>query len=425
MNKIEYVFSLGLVLHSFESLIILFLGLISIICMLIKSSLKRAKISSIPFFIIFGIIAKQLIEFLPYNLDSFYEIVKIFGDIGLILILFQVGVESNLKTLLEQINNALLISISEVIISGLVLFFTFYYLLSLSFKTSVILSIAFTATSIAIAVNPWKESGLLKQKSAQLILDLSAMDDIAGILLMVVAVSFFNNYFGTSSFILEKEFILSFLWIIIKLLLLVVLAYAFSVFIEPKLSKIITKYEISPDPVVTILCLALIFSALAGFYGLSIALGSFLIGLSFSRDPSAVRLLASYQSLESFFIPFFFFSIGFSVTQLAAISWISLIILFAAALVGKVVGVGVPSYFLKKTVTESLLLGLSMIPRAEVSLVVIGYAKSVFHIPPKIFSECILVVLMTCFFPIVLNPLIQLLSKKQQNKNRIKNQNNF
>ncbi|MGA8163752.1 MAG: cation:proton antiporter [Waddliaceae bacterium] len=393
-------------MYPVESLFILLLGLIAVISILIKSLLTTIKWSPIPFYIIFGLVSRQLIDAFGLDTVSLYKAIRIFGDIGLILILFQVGVESKLSSLLEQMRNALFISVPEVVISGIAMFIPFYYFFNLSIQIALMLSIAFTATSIAISVTPWKESGYLKKTPGQLIVDLSMLDDILGILLMVITFSLLNA-FSRETLMFSGIHLLSIFWIILKLLLLIFLAYALSVFVEPKLSKFIKKYEIGPDPVVTIISLALIFSAFASFLGLSFALGSFLIGLSFSRDPSAVRFVASYQSLESFFIPFFFFSIGFSISELGSISLMTVGILFVAAIIGKVVGVGIPSYFLKLSFPLSFLLGLGMVPRAEVALVVISYAKNVFDIPSTIYSESVFVILLTCFTPLLLMPFIQ------------------
>ncbi|MCB1118944.1 MAG: cation:proton antiporter [Chlamydiia bacterium] len=393
-------------MSSSEHLIILLIGLTATIALTIKALLKNSTLSPIPFYIIVGLIFRWAIERVGFEHDNFGTFVTVLGDVGLILILFQVGIQSNLRTLLEQIKNALVISIPEVVLSALIMFIPLYYYMDLPFQLALSFAIAFSATSIAIAIIPWKDSGLLQKKTGQLLVDLSAMDDIAGITLMVMIFAFFRHLSTFSGAPTPIELIVPLLLIIGKIALLIIFAYIFSLYLEPKLSKAIKKYEMTPDPVVTIICLALIFSAWTGLIGLSIALGSFLIGLSFSRDASAVRLLNSYQSLESFFIPFFFFSIGYSVSELGSVSALSIGILFLAAVLGKVIGVGLPSNLIKVPFQQALALGLSMVPRAEVTLVVIGNIRKYFSIPPTVYSELIIVVLLTCFFSLFLKPMI-------------------
>lgn len=389
-----------------ESLFYAFLGLSAGICIFIKSILEKTTFSPIPFYIVFGLLFRIFMDLLGTSTEMFSNTIKIFGDIGLILILFQVGVESNLQNLLKQIRKAVFISIFEVAFSGMTMFVAFYYLINLSLQNSLLLSVAFAATSIVISVASWKEAGVLKSKPGELVLDLSAMDDIASITLMVILFALASKLTGDVSNIFSIELLPIIFSAIFKLLIFIVLAYIFSVHIEPTLSKFIKKYEIGPDPIVTLICLALIFSGFVGFFGLSIALGSFLIGLAFSRDASAVRMLGPYRTLESLFIPLFFFSIGFSVSEIYSISIATILILFLAAVVGKVIGVGVPSYLFKYPFSTSLILGCSMVPRAEVSLAVIGYSKHFFHIPEVMYSQSVIVVLLTCFSHIVLKPLL-------------------
>lgn len=389
-------------MESIENLYILLLGLIIGVSIVIKSVLNNTAWSPVPFYILFGLGFRFFAGDVFRNSDSFNEIIVLFGNIGLILILFQVGVESNLKKLFQQIKNAILISIPEVSFSWAAMFVLMHHFLGVPLQTSMMLAVAFTATSIAVAISPWRDTGFLKKKPGDLILDLSAMDDIAGIMLMAMAVALLGSSTSNGDVSLAYAFFTA----VSSFLFLVLLAYGFSVFIEPHLSKWVKKHEIVPDPVVTIMSLALVFAAFAGYLGLSVALGSFLIGLAFSRDSSAVKVLGSYQSLESFFIPFFFFSIGFSVTEFGSVSILMIGAILVAAILGKVVGVAVPACLVGVSPLMSLLMGIGMVSRAEVTLVVIGFTKSFFQLSEKLYTECILAVLVTCFVPLLLKPIL-------------------
>ncbi len=389
---------------------LIFLGCIAISCMFIKALFSRFALSPIPALIIFGLVVRY---FYPYQADSAYQdVIQLFGDIGLIFILFQVGISSNLKELFRQIKNAIAISITEVSISAIVVLLGLFYFLDSSFHNSLLVGIAFTATSIAVTVSLWDELNVLKTKTGQLLLDLSALDDIAGITLVAVMFGFLQNGSNHTESLLSVAFYTPIVVVALKLIAIMVVCYLFSLFLEPKLSKLLAKYELIPDPVITIICLALIFSDIVGYFGLSIALGAFFLGLSFSRDANTVKMLQSYRSLELFFVPFFFFSVGFSITDFDTIAIYPILILLLAVIGGKVIGVMIPSSLLKLPFKKSLLLGLSMVPRAEITLFILHYGKLYLNLPPAMYTASVLVVLLTCFFPLVLKPLIIAASRK-------------
>lgn len=380
---------------------LLFLGCAAASCILVKSICKRLAITSIPFLILLGLLFQGVVPF-ENNYD---EIIGLFGEIGLIMILFQVGIESNLKELLRQIKDAVAISVFEITISFIVVFFTLFYLLGINFDTALIFGVAFTATSIAVTVTLWEEIGALKTKSGQLLLDLSAMDDIAGVTLMAITFGFLANLQGQQIEFNNPYIYLPIFTVSAKLLILIVACYGFSIYVEPKLTSFLQKYELTPDPIITIICLALIFADLIGFIGLSIALGAFLLGLSFSRDSKTVRMFHSYQTLELFFIPFFFFSIGYFVTGLADISWFLILVIFAAVAFGKLIGVLIPSMLIGIPYRNAFLVSLSMVPRAEITLFILHYSKSYLNISPPLYTSAVIVSLISCLIPLFIKPL--------------------
>jgi Kef-type K+ transport system membrane component KefB len=132
----------------------------------------------------------------------------------------------------------------------------------------------------------------------------------------------------------------------------------------------------------------IVISAVAGLLDLSLAMGAFFAGIVFSRDPKAVKLDSSFGALVDFFVPFFFIGIGMNLEVAGFHSALGLgAVLFVIAVMGKVFGNGVLS--LKITGwTSAALISLSMVPRAEIAMVVMqrGYQLGDWAVPQEVFS---------------------------------------
>jgi len=116
--------------------------------------------------------------------------------------------------------------------------------------------------------------------------------------------------------------------------------------------------------------IGVVIAAIAGLLGFSLAVGALFAGLVFSRDPEAVRVEASFIALYEMLVPFFFIVIGLQVNwgvlnDGLAIGGVFLV--FAVA--GKFVGTWVPARLTCTTAGASLI-AVSMVPRAEITLVI-------------------------------------------------------
>ena len=144
--------------------------------------------------------------------------------------------------------------------------------------------------------------------------------------------------------------------------------------------------------------------------GFSVAVGAFFAGLVFCRDPDAVNFDASFGTLYEFFVPFFFIHIGLQleITSLATSLNLVLVLLIVAVL-GKIIGTGLPAV-LTTGKASALLLSISMIPRAEIAMVIMERGRQLgnWAVSPQIFTSMILVSAITCIAsPLLLRPLLQ------------------
>jgi len=382
-------------------LIILLIGSIIVISIFVKSYLSRNGIPCMVGFFIIGF-GLRLLN-IPFNIltPTVQEIFEILAKIGVIVLLFRIGLESNISGLLSQLRNASWNWLSGLLISGLSGFIVCYTIFSLSLITSLIVGIALTATSVGISVGIWHEAGALKSRTGELLMDVAELDDISGIVLMALLFAVLPvlkteaGNVGLFSLLLTSTG-----WLLLKLFLFGGVCLLFSLFLERHITHYVKKIRSTSFLMLITIGIGFIIASLAGMLGFSVAIGAFFAGLSFSRDPQSVKIDASFDSIYNLFGPFFFIGIGMSI-QPASLSTgivIGLVLVIVAAL-GKMIGHGVPG-MLEAGKREGFVLGLSMVPRAEIAMIIMqhGLSKGAWAVPRHIFSAMVLVSALTCLF---------------------------
>jgi Kef-type K+ transport system membrane component KefB len=131
------------------------------------------------------------------------------------------------------------------------------------------------------------------------------------------------------------------------------------------------------------------------------AIGTFFSGLIFSRDPASLRSRTAFDTIHELFTPFFFIGIGWRIHMgsLGA-ALVPAAALVVAAFVGKFAGAMAPALVLRGWKT-SILLGLSMIPRAEVAMVIATRALDLQGeaMPESLYTALVLTSLASCLLP--------------------------
>ncbi len=241
-----------------------------------------------------------------------------------------------------------------------------FYLFGVALIPSLIIGTIFTASSLGVAVAPWEERGKLDSDEGQLMIDVAELDDISGVLLMMLLFAMLPTLIGDATN--DRALLESLLMFIFSVGCFVSICYLFSQFVEPRISRFLKSNTESPDPLILVVGTMLLISGFSEIIGLSIAIGAFFTGLMYSRDPEAVKIDVSFDKIHALFALFFFVNIGlafdYEVTLMAAGFGGGFIIVGSFA---KIIGNGIPIYFLKYR-HAALLIGVSMIPRAEIAL---------------------------------------------------------
>jgi Kef-type K+ transport system membrane component KefB len=386
-------------------LLILLLGGIIVLTIFIRSGLKRIGLPSLVGFMTLGLLIR-LIDTQGHFLSAdIKEILEFLAQVGIIILLFRVGMESNLKGLLKQVRHASIIWTGNILFSGLTGYAIAYHFLGFAFVPSLFVGIALTATSVGVSISVWQEIHATKSPTGELLLDVAEMDDISGIILMALLLSIvpqLKDGFGQA---MGKSLGSTAGILLIKLVAFGLFCILFSLYIEKHISKFFNKMKKSPDPMLMVAGFGFIIAAVAGLLGFSLAMGAFFAGLVFSRDPKVVRLDSSFDSLHELFVPFFFLGIGLNVDPRDLISSLELgAVLFLIAVIGKLIGNGVLSLAVVGW-KSSVLISVSMIPRAEIAMIIMqkGHNLGEWAVPGRVFSAVVVVSLATCIFsPVIL-----------------------
>jgi Kef-type K+ transport system membrane component KefB len=166
----------------------------------------------------------------------------------------------------------------------------------------------------------------------------------------------------------------------------------------------------APDFILVLVGIGFIIASLADLGGFSLAIGAFFAGLVFSRDDEVVKRESSFMPLYELFSPFFFIGIGLQVDPVALGSGLKMgIVLAALAFVSKILGNGLPVWFLRG-IPSAALIGISMVPRAEITMVIMqhGLNQGSWAMPPRVFNAMVMVTILTCTIsPILVQTLLE------------------
>lgn len=385
------------------ALLIITLGVVLLIFLVMNAVFKKMHLPPLVGYILLGWVVRLIGERFQVLHENTIFTFDLLSKIGITLLLFHIGIETKLKKLVEVIGKAGFVSIIEIGLSGIIAFGA-SSLFGLSFLASTIIALAMTATSIGVSTFSWREKDLTEKKEGAFLLDLASLDDIISIILLTVLFGLLSNQFQ------DKGGLFTFVVLFfLKLALFITGCYLFSHFAEKKLMTELIHYEKMPDSMLSVVGIGLVIAGFASLIHFSLVIGGFFAGIAFSRDSRAVRIDASMKALLDFFVPFFFFWIGFQITlSLTSGGWWLVAALFFSAVIGKILGVGLPSWLLK--VPGAFLVALSMIPRAEVTMVVMEHGREFNWVTSEEFSAVSIVVLATC---LVTPYFIQLIFKKK------------
>jgi Kef-type K+ transport system membrane component KefB len=326
------------------------------------------------------------------------EIIDVFAELGVVFLLFWVGLESRLSDM-RQVGR-----VSTVVgAAGFVLPLAAGIGLGMaageSIETSLFLGAALVATSVAITSAVLVEAGALGSRRARTILGAAIVDDILAMILLAIVTGVAAGG-GVD---------------VVAIVITVALALGFVAFfalggtrVTARWPKILEAPRFSESPVLpaVIVCLAL--SVLAAEIGLALIIGAFLAGVIVAETKEHTAIESELAPINAFFAPFFFGSIGLVVTldpfrDWGTVGFLLIVIVFAAAT--KFIGAWIGARSLGRR--GAVFVGVGMVPRGEVGIIVAGIGRQAEVFDDRLFSVVIAMsVITTIATPPILRALI-------------------
>jgi len=333
------------------------------------------------------------------------EILKILAEIGIILLLFEVGLETDFTRLKDAGSKSLVVAVLGVVLPLIFGFSVSYYLFELSFDISLFIAGTLTATSIGITVRVLKDIHMQNTNIAQIVIGAAVIDDVIGIILLVFIYDFSISHEANFNHTLSVAgMVLTFL------ILAPILAKTLSYMIHKFHGK-----DLVPGYIPTIIIsLILFFAYLSHLVGAPAILGSFAAGIALSRrfflpfgaflstnDKLLHEVQINMRPIIQIFTPIFFVMVGLSmdlrVIDFSSYSfWLMGISFVFIAFFTKFIGA---FFIIQKCVRNNVIIGISMIPRGEVGLIFAEMGRVNGILPNEIYAMLIFVIIITTVIP--------------------------
>jgi len=300
------------------------------------------------------------------------EPLEVLAEIGVVLLLFSVGLETRLGDLKKVGRVAALVGVAGVVLP-FVLGGAWALASGFEIPKAMFVAAAFVATSAGITARVLQDLGALNRIEGRVILGAAVIDDILAMLLLGV-VSSIQTSGGVNVLGLLLVFVQAVGFVAIVAILGSRLMRRSSALLEVPINPL------SPLTIVLALCLALAFAA--SVLGLAAIIGAFLAGMIAAETQQRHSLEKQLVPIMAFLVPFFFVITGTQVnlSELANPTALgALLIIVILAVIGKLVGSVLGALSLGRK--SALVVGMGMVPRGEVGIIVasLGQQAGVFN----------------------------------------------
>lgn len=323
--------------------------------------------------------------------ETILEGYNFLAKIGVVLIMFSAGMETNLKQIKETGIAAIIITCLGVIVPmffGFLVAFLFDYCTPIDLvnggsngtigEVNILSDIFYgsilTATSVSITVATLKELGKLNSKFGTAIVSAAVIDDVIGVIILSVLTGINSSSANSSSEIFGTWNNPGALLVVIKIILFFVLAIGLGILIRKIFKKLSDKYPHHRRLPIFAISVGFLYAYIAEkVFGVADITGAYIAGILLSGMKETDYEEKRVDRLGYLiFTPVFFANIGISNINFGAFGgiWLGFGLLYVlAALLGKLFGCGFGGLLTKFNMSDSIKIGLGMMVRAEVVLV--------------------------------------------------------
>lgn len=355
-----------------------------------------------------ALLAGVILGPMALNLMHYDDNIRLLADIGVILLMFLAGLETNVEQFKRAGRSSFAIALSGILVP-LILGSLGVFLFNRNGMESIFTGVILTATSVSITVETLTELGKLNSRAGINILGAAVIDDLLGLVLISVLLAVCNGRGGGSIISTAAGIVLFCLFGTLALLFL------------PKMINRLTK-DIKPGRTMLTFSLAAALAAafIAESLGVAAITGAYLCGLLLSQFVHKDYLERNVKAISSGFLsPIFFASIGLeaSLSGFSAKAIAITLVMFVAAVAGKMIGCGAAARLFKFSRSESVQIGTGMMSRGEVAMITVNIGLQNHIVSQALFIPTILVVLLTT----IVTPIFLKLAFSHKNERRLEN----
>ncbi|MGD8700073.1 MAG: cation:proton antiporter [Gemmatimonadales bacterium] len=346
--------------------------------------------------------------------DSMAELVHLLAEIGVVVLLFEVGLETDVKEMFRvgpAASMVALVGVTAPFLLGAGYWFFFNPELGAHpegvglTKIAVFVGATLTATSVGITARVLADLDQMHSREARTIIGAAVIDDVLGLVMLALVVGLAAGASVTAGAVV---------WTLTKAVGFLVVAVVIGNFVGPHLFDFVDRLRVRGILLVSAFCFALLLAALADLSDSAMIIGSFAAGIILSTTNQFDLVVERIEPVADVFTPIFFVSVGAAVnirlilpgtedfnTGVLVIGGILTLI----AIIGKIVsGWAVPWEKM-----NHLAVGVGMIPRGEVGLIFADIGRRGGLLSDPVFSAILIMVMVSTF---ITPPLLKLIFQR-------------
>ena len=319
-----------------------------------------------------------------------------FQEIGVIVLMFIAGLESDLSLLKKYLKPAMAVAVGGMALPIAVMGLA-SQLFGLQWFESLFIGVIFSATSVSISVAVLREFNQIDSKEGATVLGAAVADDIGGVLILSVLISLMNGKGGESSTSLPL--------IIMMQAIFFGGTYLLVRWLAPYLMHLSKRLLTTAAPAVMAMILCLGMASLADLVHLSGAVGAFFAGIAVANTKARHDIAEAFEPLGyAVFIPVFFVNVGLVMRLNHFLdSLVFIVVMTILACLTKLIGSGGGAMLMGFDRQSGYVIGSGMIARGEMALITAQIGYEAHLLSSKYYSDVItVVVLATVLAPFIL-----------------------
>lgn len=341
----------------------------------------------------------------PFLTETNIEVLKWLSELGIMFLMFYLGLKLDLLSLEKHSKKPFLIAIIALVTSFILCFLGSFFIFKIGLFASIIVSSAISLTSSAVAIVILKEDKLLNSKIGQTIVGASLIDDLFGFVILLCLITVIR---------MSAEPDIGFMVIIFDFLIFFALIYIARFLIVPGILKLIEQRNEKVDLFMISIIMISLMAITSAYLGVDSLIGCFVAGvvvrytllsggkMEFKEEREVTELVEVMTF--GFLAPFFFIWLGFHFDFMSVIQanlWFALFII-VVAFAGKYIGSYIGNIIGGGDSKDAFVIGTGMNIRGEVELVIAELGRSAAIISPPLFSAIVLMSLVTTLVSAVL-----------------------